>query len=341
MGASDLRAQLADVRAQETCFHGRHINPQILAGLTSPDGWHLKDYEARDGYKALAPDHRREADARAGDRRGQGLCAARPRRCGLSDRTEVELHAAPVPGAEVPGVQLRRRRAGHLQGSRHPALQPAHRDRGHDHRRLRDGHRHRLQLHPRRDLRGLPALRGGARGGACGRLSGQQHPRLRLLVPAARLPRLRRLHLRRRDRAARVARGQEGAAALQAAVPGQLRPVRQADHDQQHRDLRGGALDHPQRRPGLPRGGQAEQRRHQDLLDLRRRRAPGQLRDPDGHAVREAARARRRRARRAQAEDGDPGRLVDAGAARGHHDGRPTWTTTRSRRPGRCWVRAR
>jgi len=53
MGVSDLRAHLADVRASETCFHGRHINPQILAGLTSPDGWHLKDYEARDGYKAL------------------------------------------------------------------------------------------------------------------------------------------------------------------------------------------------------------------------------------------------------------------------------------------------
>jgi NADH-quinone oxidoreductase subunit F len=36
----------------DTCFHGRHIAPQILAGL-SPDGWRLKDYEARDGYKAL------------------------------------------------------------------------------------------------------------------------------------------------------------------------------------------------------------------------------------------------------------------------------------------------
>ena len=36
----------------DTCFHGRHISPQILAGL-SPDGWRLKDYEARDGYKAL------------------------------------------------------------------------------------------------------------------------------------------------------------------------------------------------------------------------------------------------------------------------------------------------
>ncbi len=72
---------------------------------------------------------------------------------------------------------------------------------------------------------------------------------------------------------------------------------------------------------GLPRGRQAEQRRHQGVLGLGRRRASGQLRDPDGHPVREAARAGRRRARRAQAEDGDPGRLVDAGAAGRHHDG--------------------
>ena len=83
----------------------------------------------------------------------QGIGAARPRRRGLSDRPEVELHAAPVPGAEVPGVQLGRGRAGHLQGPRHAAVQPAHRDRGHDHRGLRDGHQRGLQLHPRRNLR--------------------------------------------------------------------------------------------------------------------------------------------------------------------------------------------
>ena len=63
-------------------------------------------------------------------------------------------------------------------------------------------------------------------------------------VPAAREPRLRRLHLRRGNRAARVARRQEGPAALQAAVPGELRPLRQADDDQQHRDVRRGAVDH-------------------------------------------------------------------------------------------------
>ena len=42
-----------DARVQETCFHGRHINPQIFAGLTSADGWTLEQYEARGGYQAL------------------------------------------------------------------------------------------------------------------------------------------------------------------------------------------------------------------------------------------------------------------------------------------------
>lgn len=37
---------------QETCFHGRHIQPQILAGLDGTN-WDLDGYLARDGYKAL------------------------------------------------------------------------------------------------------------------------------------------------------------------------------------------------------------------------------------------------------------------------------------------------
>ncbi|MEY2876031.1 MAG: oxidoreductase (quinone) subunit [Pseudomonadota bacterium] len=36
----------------ETCFHDRHINPQIYAEL-SGSNWRLKDYEARGGYQAL------------------------------------------------------------------------------------------------------------------------------------------------------------------------------------------------------------------------------------------------------------------------------------------------
>ncbi len=36
----------------ETCFHDRHIQPQIYAGLDGRN-WRLKDYEARGGYQAL------------------------------------------------------------------------------------------------------------------------------------------------------------------------------------------------------------------------------------------------------------------------------------------------
>jgi NADH-quinone oxidoreductase subunit F len=36
----------------ETCFHDRHINPQIYAGLNGTN-WNLSNYEARGGYQAL------------------------------------------------------------------------------------------------------------------------------------------------------------------------------------------------------------------------------------------------------------------------------------------------
>ena len=36
----------------ETCFHGRHIEPQIYAGLNGAN-WSLSDYQARGGYQAL------------------------------------------------------------------------------------------------------------------------------------------------------------------------------------------------------------------------------------------------------------------------------------------------
>ena len=37
---------------KETVFHGRHINPQIYAGIDG-NNWGIKDYEARGGYAAL------------------------------------------------------------------------------------------------------------------------------------------------------------------------------------------------------------------------------------------------------------------------------------------------
>ena len=51
MSASEVLAQFA-ATGVETCFHGRHINPQIMADL-SGDNWHLNDYVARGGYQAL------------------------------------------------------------------------------------------------------------------------------------------------------------------------------------------------------------------------------------------------------------------------------------------------
>ena len=49
--ASSVLSQFAATGVQ-TSFHGRHINPQIMAGLDG-NNWRLKDYEARGGYQAL------------------------------------------------------------------------------------------------------------------------------------------------------------------------------------------------------------------------------------------------------------------------------------------------
>ena len=49
--ASSVLSQFAATGVQ-TSFHGRHISPQIMAGLDGSN-WRLKDYEARGGYQAL------------------------------------------------------------------------------------------------------------------------------------------------------------------------------------------------------------------------------------------------------------------------------------------------
>ena len=51
MTAQHILAQFRATGVQ-TCFHERHINPQILSGLDGSN-WRLKDYEARGGYQAL------------------------------------------------------------------------------------------------------------------------------------------------------------------------------------------------------------------------------------------------------------------------------------------------
>ena len=76
----------------------------------------------------------------------------------------------------------------------------------------------------------------------------QGHPRLRLRPRRRRARRRRRLHLRRGDRAARVARGPPRPAAAAPAVPRGRRPLRQPDGHQQRRVDRLGAEHHRARR---------------------------------------------------------------------------------------------
>ena len=61
-----------------SCFHGRHINPQILAGLDG-NNWRLADYVQRGGYEALKkilnekiPQDQIIADLKASALRGRG-----------------------------------------------------------------------------------------------------------------------------------------------------------------------------------------------------------------------------------------------------------------------------
>ena len=49
--AKSVLSQFAATGVQSS-FHGRHINPQIMADLNGSN-WRLKDYEARGGYAAL------------------------------------------------------------------------------------------------------------------------------------------------------------------------------------------------------------------------------------------------------------------------------------------------
>src|SRR3954470_21559922 len=51
MNADQVLAQFQATGVQ-TCFHDRHIEPQIYAGLDGTN-WRLKEYEARGGYAAL------------------------------------------------------------------------------------------------------------------------------------------------------------------------------------------------------------------------------------------------------------------------------------------------
>ncbi len=71
MMAEKILAQFQATGVQ-TCFHDRHINPQILGGLNGSN-WRLKDYQARGGYQALRKVLGRDAAGFADDAGVMGM----------------------------------------------------------------------------------------------------------------------------------------------------------------------------------------------------------------------------------------------------------------------------
>ena len=197
-----------------------------------------------------------------------------------------------VPGAEVRRLQLRRGRAGHLQGPRHPALQPALGDRGHGDRRLRDGRDRRLQLHPRRDSwaslcrASRKRWRKPTRAGYLGKnILGSDFDFDLYAVAAA------GAYICGEETALLESlEGKKGMPRFKPPFPASYGLYGKPTTINNTETF--AAVPWIMRNGGeaVPRARHAEQRRHQDLLGLRPRRAAGQLRGEARHAVREAAR---------------------------------------------------
>ncbi len=176
---------------------------------------------------------------------GQRCRLARPWRRRLSDRPQMVAGARRAGAAAVRG-QLRRGRAGHVQGSllsrtRSAPFHRRHADRGLDRR----GRGH-LSLRPRRISGSDPSSRRRDRQGRAGRpVEAHQDPSA---------PRRRRLHLRRRIGDDRIDRGQARLAASSAALCRAGRLVRPPDARTECRDAVLGARHRREgRRPGSPR----------------------------------------------------------------------------------------
>ena len=179
-------------------------------------------------------------------------------------------------------------------------------------------HHARLHLHPRRVRGGGRHPRRRDRRGLRARLRRRRHPRLGLLVQPRRAPRRRRLHLRRGDRAARLARGQARQPAPEAAVPRQPGPLPGTDADQQRRDALERAAHRRARRRVVPQVRHGEVAGHEGRVGVGQRAAAGQLRGRARACRRATSSTTSPAARRRAARQGlVPGRLVGAGADRG------------------------
>ncbi len=250
----------------------------LTARWGKPNSAALDTYRADGGYQALDKALGMEPAAVVDE--VKKLEPARPRRRRLRHRPQVVLppqgHPAPLPDG-----QRRRVGAGDLQGPLHHRARSPPADRGDRHRLLGQRHppayvyiRGEFAKQARILEKALDEAR--AAGDHRPKLAGQEGLRPRGLRP----PRRRRLHLRRGVGAARVARGQEGLPAAQAALPGGGGPLGQAHHHQQRRDPGQPPLDRRARGRGLRRARHRQVGRHAALLRLRPREPPGVYEQP-------------------------------------------------------------
>ena len=153
---------------------------------------------------------------------------------------------APRRHGQVPGLQRRRIRARDVQGPRADAEEPPHADRGDRDHQLGG----RTSTGPSSTsaastpIRRTSSRQRSPRPQDAG-LLGRADPRLAALANARASPRRGRVHLRRGDRAARLARGQARQPAAEAAVPRDRGPLPRPDADQQRRDALHGPEHHP------------------------------------------------------------------------------------------------
>ena len=154
-------------------------------------------------------------------------------------------------------------------------------------------------------------------------------------------PRRGRLHLRRGDRPARLARGQARQPAPEAAVPGEPGPLPGPDADQQRRDALQRAEHHLARRRLVQAGRRGQVDRHEARVGVRAT-CSGPATTRSSSACPRATSSTASPAGRPRAADQVlvPGRLVGARCSRPSTSTCPT-TSSRWRRRARCSAPAR
>ena len=210
----------------------------------------------------------------------------RPRRRRVPDGRQVVVRPAGHGQAHLRGRELRRVRAGDLQQPRARRARPPPVPRGDGDRRVRGPVPHRRSSTAAASSCGRAtilerAIARGVREGRVRRVGARVGVRARRRVA----PRRRRVHLRRGDRAALLARGVPRAAPAASAVPRRRGPVRLAHRDQQRRDARDRPA-HPD--AGSPTGSRRSAPRSRPapkiFTRLRQGGAARQLRAAAGHA---------------------------------------------------------